>query len=219
MEKEKIWKLEGHYMESCNCDVVCPCLINSIGNNLVPATYTHCDLLLGFSIDKGHYKDIDLSGLCFAYAIYSPGYLMDCKNWTIAAYITDKANDEQYKALDEILSGKIGGGPEILYATVEEVKPTKKCGVNVVFSENDRCITTVIDDIAKCKVTAIPGVHDDEVVELTNCHGLTKNGRCVQGVTGLMTYNDHGFSFNNTGRSGLYAEYVWADTSVKGDRG
>ncbi len=83
--KENIYRIEGDYLESCNCAVVCPCLVNGVGNNKIPATDWHCDLFLGYTVKKGHYKDVDLSGLNFVMACF-PGPLMSVENGDSALY-------------------------------------------------------------------------------------------------------------------------------------
>ena len=36
---QKTWELSGDYMESCNCDYLCPCIYT---NPQGPATHEHC---------------------------------------------------------------------------------------------------------------------------------------------------------------------------------
>ena len=44
------WSLRGEYMESCNCDYLCPCIYT---NPQGPATHDHCTALMAFRIDEG----------------------------------------------------------------------------------------------------------------------------------------------------------------------
>ncbi len=209
--EEKVYRIEGDYLESCNCAVVCPCLVNGVGNNKIPATDWHCDLFLGYTIKKGHYKDIDLSGLNFVMACYSPGPLMSVPNWAIAHYIDDNATDEQYEALKTIMSGEAGGVPSGLAALMEIDLGYTRAKITMDFQELS--VDLSIDGIAECRVDAITGMHDGEPVKMTNIHPQTQNGDCIQGLNGQMWYRDHNYTFNNTGRSALFAKYIWADTS------
>jgi hypothetical protein len=52
------WTLAGEYFESCNCEILCPCLL--LGGR---PTEGHCDVVSSFHIEKGKYGDVDLSGL------------------------------------------------------------------------------------------------------------------------------------------------------------
>ena len=47
---EQNWSLRGEYMESCNCDYLCPCIYT---NPQGPATHDHCTAVMAFRIDEG----------------------------------------------------------------------------------------------------------------------------------------------------------------------
>ena len=64
------WQISGEYMESCNCDYLCPCIYT---NPQGEVTHDHCTAALIFRIDQGRRGSIDLSGLCFALVIRSGG--------------------------------------------------------------------------------------------------------------------------------------------------
>lgn len=104
------WKLSGEYMESCNCDYLCPCIYT---NPQGPATYDHCTALMVYRIDEGNYGDIRLDGLKFALVIRS-GKVMADGNWIFAAVVDEKADEKQRQALAAIVSGKAGGSPSII---------------------------------------------------------------------------------------------------------
>lgn len=43
------WKIGGQYMESCNCDYLCPCIFT---NPQAPVTYDQCTSLQVYRIDR-----------------------------------------------------------------------------------------------------------------------------------------------------------------------
>ena len=53
------WKIAGEYMESCNCDYLCPCIFT---NPQAPVTYDHCTALMVFRIDRGRHGRTKLDG-------------------------------------------------------------------------------------------------------------------------------------------------------------
>jgi len=57
------WVMRGEYMESCNCDYLCPCIYT---NPQGPVSYDHCTAALVFRIDEGSCGDVKLDGLKFA---------------------------------------------------------------------------------------------------------------------------------------------------------
>jgi hypothetical protein len=62
------WTLRGEYMESCNCDYICPCIYT---NPQAPATNDHCTAVMVFRIDEGNFGETMLEGLKFALVIRS----------------------------------------------------------------------------------------------------------------------------------------------------
>jgi hypothetical protein len=58
-----IWRIEGEYFESCNCELLCPCLLS---NAQARPTEGHCDVVLAIHIRNGNYGTTDLSGLSAA---------------------------------------------------------------------------------------------------------------------------------------------------------
>ena len=88
---EKTWELSGQYMESCNCDYLCPCIYT---NPQGPATFDHCTAVMVFRIDEGQFGDVKLDGLKFALVIRS-GPVMADGNWVFAGVVDDSADDRQ----------------------------------------------------------------------------------------------------------------------------
>lgn len=105
-----IWKLRGEYMESCNCDYLCPCIYT---NPQGEATHDHCTALLVFRIDEGQHDNVDLGGLKFALIIRS-GRVMADGDWIFAGIVDDRADDAQRAALTKIVSGEAGGTPGLI---------------------------------------------------------------------------------------------------------
>ena len=87
--------MRGEYMESCNCDYLCPCIYT---NPQAPVTYDHCTAGLVFRIDAGKYGDIVLDGLKFALVIRS-GKVMADGNWIFACVVDERADEAQRQAL------------------------------------------------------------------------------------------------------------------------
>ena len=104
------WTMLGEYMESCNCDYLCPCVYT---NPQGPVTYDHCTAALVFRIDAGSYGDTTLDGLKFALVIRS-GKVMAEGNWVFAGVVDERANDTQRQALAAIIGGEAGGPPGLI---------------------------------------------------------------------------------------------------------
>ena len=107
---EQKWAMRGEYMESCNCDYLCPCIYT---NPQAPVTYDHCTAGLVFRIDAGSYGDIVLDGLKFALVIRS-GKVMADGNWVFVGVVDEQADDAQRQALATIVGGQAGGPPAFI---------------------------------------------------------------------------------------------------------
>lgn len=104
------WKISGEYMESCNCDYLCPCIYT---NPQGEATHEHCYALMAFRIDQGQFGAVDLAGLKFALVIRS-GRVMADGGWVFANVVDAAADEEQRAALSAIVGGEAGGVPGMI---------------------------------------------------------------------------------------------------------
>lgn len=104
---EQNWSLRGEYMESCNCDYLCPCIYT---NPQGPVTYDNCIALMVFRIDEGRSGATRLDGIKFALVIRS-GKVMADGNWIFGVIVDAAADPAQRQALAAIAGGEAGGPP------------------------------------------------------------------------------------------------------------
>jgi hypothetical protein len=103
------WAISGTYLESCNCDAICPC--RRVGGRAGGrSTYGVCLGALSWAIQAGHLDDLDLAGLgaviVTRYDDDEPG-----SPWTFYLYVDERGDDRQREAVVRILTGKEGGTP------------------------------------------------------------------------------------------------------------
>jgi hypothetical protein len=63
---ETDWYWKGRLLEYCSCNSGCPC------ETIAPPTQGHCDGVMAFQIDEGHYGDVSLDGVIVAATFYFP---------------------------------------------------------------------------------------------------------------------------------------------------
>ena len=102
------WHVEGAYLESCNCEAICPCrMIDGIPGGR--STYGECYGLLAWHVENGAADGVDLAGLKVALAVRyhddEPG-----SPWSIVLYVDENGDDEQRAALEKIFLGDVSGG-------------------------------------------------------------------------------------------------------------
>jgi hypothetical protein len=107
---EQKWTIRGEYMESCNCDYLCPCIYT---NPQAGVTYDHCIAGLVFRIDVGSAGGTSLDGLSFALVIRS-GKVMSDGGWIFAGVVDERADTAQREALAAIVGGEAGGPPAFI---------------------------------------------------------------------------------------------------------
>jgi hypothetical protein len=90
---EPNWSLRDEYMESCNCDYLCPCIYT---NPQEAATHDHCTAVMEFRIDEGHFGDTKLDGLKFALVIRS-GKVMADGNWIFGGVVDESAPERRQR--------------------------------------------------------------------------------------------------------------------------
>jgi hypothetical protein len=111
---ETQWRIEGDYLETCNCDFLCPCISSNLQ---AEPTHGGCKAALAFHVTKGHFGATALDDLSFVVAAQTPGPMID-GNWTAGLIVDERANDAQRDALTEIATGKAGGPMAVLAALI-----------------------------------------------------------------------------------------------------
>ncbi len=92
------WYVEGIEYANCNCVYGCPCQFEDL------PTDGHCQGFEVTRIDKGHFGDVDLSGLKVALLYAWPGPIFE-GNGAIQAIIDERADEAQRAALATIVYG------------------------------------------------------------------------------------------------------------------
>ena len=110
------WRLEGTYIENCNCDVVCPCAASAFA---APATYDRCNALLAWHIDSGEVDGTDVSDLSVVLVLDTPRQMSE-GNWRVGMFMDERASDEQAQKLGDIFSGQMGGPMANLVPLISE---------------------------------------------------------------------------------------------------
>jgi hypothetical protein len=144
------WSIRGEYMESCNCDYLCPCIYT---NPQGRATHEHCYSLQVYRIDEGKYGDLPLNGLKFALVIRS-GRVMAEGKWVFGCVVDESADGARRNALAAIASGEAGGRLAVIrQKLVEDFR-----GVEfrpIVFEGNGLGRRTDIDGVLEYEIEGV----------------------------------------------------------------
>jgi hypothetical protein len=201
------WTMLGQYMESCNCDYLCPCVYT---NPQGPVTYDHCTAALVFRIDAGSYGDTKLDGLKFALLIRS-GKVMADGNWVFAGVVDERADDAQRQALAAIVGGEVGGPPGFIRENL--VSDFRGIAYKPIEFTLDglRCMT-VIPDVVSFEIEGVLSRNrTGEPLYIDNT--AHPAGRRLA-LARAKTFRMHGFGldvdFVDKGNNGHFARFAWA---------
>ena len=120
------WSLKGSYVETCSCDLICPC--NATFDH--GATYDYCRVTLVFNIREGEIEGTDIAGLMVVVVGDTPKVMTE-GNWRIGMFIDERASDEQADKLGKVFSGELGGPMGALAGLVGEVLGVERASIEV----------------------------------------------------------------------------------------
>ncbi len=155
------WTIKGELILNCNCTVFCPCVV-SLGKH--PPTEGHCQAWSGVRIDSGAYGGVDLSGLNVGLMLEIPGN-MGRGNWKVAAYIDERATDEQFEALVNIFSGKARGNTGLFSMLVGEFLGAERAPIVFETVGNERRL--MVGKVIQGAVVPVEG-HGGKDIVVTN---------------------------------------------------
>ncbi|MCI4371561.1 MAG: DUF1326 domain-containing protein [Thermoplasmata archaeon] len=142
------WNMDTEYIQSCNCAYGCPCNFNGL------PTHGNCEAFVGYKVRKGAFGDTKLDGVTFAWALWWPKAIHE-GHGTGRVYIDTAASPAQAKAIEEITSGKHGGGVfEVFPKTFAKTLPTKRAKIDWKYG----------DYVASFKVEGVGEVQSDYIL-------------------------------------------------------
>jgi hypothetical protein len=109
MEAPEAWRIAGTYLESCNCEAICPC--RRIGGRTGGrSTHGECLGALSWRITDGAVGDVGMADL---------GVVITCRYsddeprspWTWTLFLDERASEPQQAVLQDIYTGRLGGTP------------------------------------------------------------------------------------------------------------
>jgi hypothetical protein len=148
------WTIEGEYMETCNCEYLCPCIFT---NMTARPTEGDCKVAIAMRIDKGHKDGVTLDGLSFIVVMQSSGPMID-GNMKVGLIVDEAADEAQTKAIADIVTGAVGGPMEALAPLVGEVAGIEKRKINFEKTGSTYSVTAgeLVDQSLEAVESALP---------------------------------------------------------------
>jgi hypothetical protein len=204
------WQISGDYFENCSCTVVCPCLISPAAPLTSRPTQGVCDVALIFHVDKGSYGGTALDGLNVALAVHTPGVMAD-GNWSVAAYIDERADDKQTEALGAIFTGAAGGPMAILAPLIGTTLGVKKVPIRYTIDGKRR--SAEIPSVLQMAVDPLPTAHPSGEMWANVGHPVSPDKLALAVGAAGNTFSDYGMRWDNSGKNGHYAPIRWSSAA------
>jgi hypothetical protein len=195
------WSLAGTYLETCNCEVGCPCVFMS-----APTT-GDCTVLVGWHVDKGSYGDVALNGLNVALAVHSPGNMVTTK-WQAAVYFDEKASEAQKNALTQIFTGQAGGHPAVLVSFVGKVLGVKSTGIEF-HADGKRRSLKIAGGVANAEIEAIGGAGGADVTISGHPLCIAPGYPAMVAKSKELSYRDYGMDWEISEKNGFFSPFAY----------
>jgi hypothetical protein len=195
------WKITGQYFESCNCDLVCPCIF------LAPPTEGFCEAFVGWHIEDGHLDGVQLNDLKVSAWLHSPGSLTD-GNWKLALYIDERANEAQKDAIVALWSGDHGGHLAVIAGLVGEIMSVKQ--VPIEFTQEGRTHYLKVGEFGSNTMQELEGEDGGKVVVSNHPLAVSPSEPVTISKSVAAIYKDNGYDWHQSEKVGLSAPFTYA---------
>jgi hypothetical protein len=197
------WNLTGSYIETCSCELMCPCNLSFDHG----ATYDFCRVVLVFNIREGEIEGTDIGGLKVAAIADTPKVMTD-GNWRLGVFIDERASDEQTGKLVQVFGGQLGGPMAALAPLVGEMLGVERAAIEV---HDDGLRHSVrVGDVIDFEVEDIVpfGVQTGEPVRFSGMfHPVASNLTMAEAKRSRI----NAFGITYEGKTGLStSEFSWA---------
>jgi hypothetical protein len=200
------WRIEGQYMETCNCSFLCPCITSNL--TALP-TEGDCKAAVAMRIDKGQKDGVKLDGLAFIVLMHSPKAMAD-GNITVGLIIDERASEKQVDAVTAIATGAAGGPMSALAPLVGKMAGVEKRPIR--FEQDGMKFAVRAGDLIDQAIEGVPGaaragepLYVDNTCPPVNAKlGLAKATRSKFHAFGVDWDDSSGT------RNGHFAPFAWA---------
>ncbi len=200
------WQIEGQYMETCNCEFICPCISSNLSAR---PTEGDCKAAIAMRVDRGEKDGVRLDGVAFIVLLHSPGAMGD-GNMTVGLIVDERASDEQCQAIGAIATGEAGGPMAALAPLVGQVAGVERRPIE--FQSNGMTYSVTAGDLVDQACEGVPGpARPGEPIYLDNtCHPV--NPRLGLAKATRSRFHAFGIDWDDASgtRNGHFAPFTWS---------
>jgi hypothetical protein len=200
------WRVEGQYMETCNCTYLCPCISSNLA---AQPTDGDCKVAVAMKINKGEKDGVKLDGLSFIVLMHSPGAMGE-GNITVGLIIDARANEKQVDAITAIATGAAGGPMAALGPLVGRIAGVEKRPISFEMDGMKR--TVKAGDLIDQACEGVPGpAREGEPIYLENTgHPVSSRIALAKATRSKMHVFGINWDDSSGTRNGHFAPFAWA---------
>jgi len=199
------WRIEGKYMETCNCQFLCPCVPSHL---TATPTEGDCRVAIAMRIDKGEKDGVKLDGLSFIVLLHAPKAMAE-GNITVGLIVDDRASEKQAEAIGAIATGSAGGPMAALGPLVGKIAGVEKSPIR--FEADGMTYAVKAGDLIDQACEGVAGaVRTHEPLYLDNT-GHPVSTRLALAKATRSIFNAFGIKWKDTSgtRNGHFAPFAW----------
>jgi hypothetical protein len=200
------WKIQGQYMETCNCAFLCPCITSNLTDT---PTEGDCKAAIAMRIDRGQKDGIALDGVAFVVLMRAPEAMAE-GNIKVGLIIDSAASEAQADAITEIASGAAGGPMAALGALVGEMAGVERQPIS--FETDGKNWSVTAGDLIDQACAAVPSaVAPGEPIYLDNVAHPVSSKLALAKAT-RSRFHAFGIDWDDSSgvRNGHFAPFSWA---------
>ena len=200
------WRIEGQYMETCNCNYICPCITSHLADR---PTEGDCQAAIAMRIDKGTKDGVKLDGVVFVVFLHSPGPMGE-GNITVGLVIDDKASAQQVEQITAIATGAAGGPMAALAPLVGKLAGVERQPVRFQTDGMKHSVSAgkLVDQVCE-GVAGAARANEPMFIENT---GHPVNDKLALAKATRSRFDLFGAKWNDTSgtRNGHFAPFAWS---------
>ena len=200
------WRIRGEYMETCNCDYLCPCIYTHMAAR---PTEGDCKVAIAMRIDEGEKDGVALGGVSFIVMMVSPGPMAD-GDMTVGLIVDEAASEAQVQAVTAIASGESGGPMAAMAPLVGTFAGVERRPIRFEIDGMSRHVTA--GDMVDQTCTAVMGgANPGEPIYLENT-AHPANAKLALARNGHSRFDGFGITWDDASgtRNGHFAPFTWA---------
>ena len=196
-----VYDLKGTLLEACSCGVLCPCWVGED-----PDLGT-CDAFIAYQFDSGTVRGVDVGGLSFVTVNHIPGNVLTPASWKVVIFVDERATDDQFQALVDAYSGKLGGPLADLAGLIGEVLGIRRARIR--HEIRDGVGTLQIDDVVSAEMAPFTGSSGNTTTLQDTIFSTVPGSPAYVGKASKNTVNlpEFGMVWSFEGRNAIQSDY------------